>query len=216
MFIGHFAVGFAAKSAARRTSLGWLLLGALFLDLLWPVFLSLGWERVQIDPGNTAVSPLAFEWYPWSHSLIMTVIWATFLTTAVLTITRDMAAGIVVFGAVQSHWVLDWLAHGPDMPIWPAGPFAGLGLWTSVPGTIVVEGTLFALGVWLYATSTRARDRAGRWVWWGFIVLLLALYAGNFLSPPPPSVKAIAWAGLATWIFPVLGWWIDRHREAIG
>ncbi len=216
MFLGHFAVGFAAKPAARRTSLGWLLLGALFLDLLWPIFLTLGWERVRIEPGYTAVSPLVFEWYPWSHSLIMTVIWATLLTVVVLTVTRDMLAGLVVFGAVQSHWVLDWLSHGPDMPIWPAGPFAGLGLWTSVTATIAVEGTLFALGVWLYTRATRARDRVGRLGWWGFVLVLLLLYAANLVSPPPPSTRAIAIVGLVGWIFPVLGWWIDRHREAIG
>jgi len=33
-------------------------------------------------------------------------------------------------------------------------------------------------------------------------------------SPPPPSVKAIAWAGEAMWLFVLLGFWIDRNRIA--
>jgi hypothetical protein len=35
MFIGHYAVGFALKRPAPRTSLGLLLASALFLDLIW-------------------------------------------------------------------------------------------------------------------------------------------------------------------------------------
>src|SRR5207249_3185286 len=36
MFIGHFAVGLAAKRAAPRTSIGTLTLAAVILDALWP------------------------------------------------------------------------------------------------------------------------------------------------------------------------------------
>lgn len=47
MFIGHFAVGFAAKKVAPRASLG-PLMAPLFLDLLWPIFLLTGLE--EADP----------------------------------------------------------------------------------------------------------------------------------------------------------------------
>src|SRR4029077_18954709 len=77
MFIGHFAVGFAAKKFGPRTSMGALLAAPLFLDLLWGVFLLLGWEQVRIDPGNTRYTPLDLYHYPWSHSLLMAVVWAT-------------------------------------------------------------------------------------------------------------------------------------------
>jgi hypothetical protein len=42
MFIGHFAVAFAAKKAAPRVSLGTLILSAAFLDAVWPVLVLLG------------------------------------------------------------------------------------------------------------------------------------------------------------------------------
>ncbi len=215
MFLGHFAVGFASKAAARRVSLGWLLTAPLLLDLLWPVFLLLGWERVRIDPGNTAFTPLAFEWYPWSHSLVLTVMWALGFATIVLGRTRDWTAAVIVFGGVQSHWVLDWITHRPDLPVWPFGDPYGVGLWNSVPATLVLELALFAVGSWLYARSTRARDRIGRWGWWGFIALLLLIYAGNVLGPPPPDVRAIAMVALLLWLFPVLAWWIDAHRDPV-
>jgi hypothetical protein len=70
MFVGHFAVGFASKRLAPRASLGVLMAAPTLADLLWPIFLALGWEKVRIDPGNTAVTPLDFVSYPISHSLL--------------------------------------------------------------------------------------------------------------------------------------------------
>src|SRR5919202_1754246 len=75
MFIGHFAVGFAVKRAAPRSSLGVLIAAPIFLDLLWPIFLLLGWERVRIVPGKTPYLRLQFVSYPISHSLLTSVGW---------------------------------------------------------------------------------------------------------------------------------------------
>jgi hypothetical protein len=56
MFIGHFAVGLAAKRIAPRTSLGTLFAAAQLLDLVWPVMVLVGVEQVLVDPGNTPFS----------------------------------------------------------------------------------------------------------------------------------------------------------------
>ena len=74
MFIGHFAVGFAAKRVAPRVSLGTLFLAAQFIDLLWPTLLLLGVERVSIDPALPG-APLRFEHYPVSHRLLGVLGW---------------------------------------------------------------------------------------------------------------------------------------------
>ena len=79
MFIGHFAVALAAKRAAPRASLGWLVVACQLPDLIWPVLLLAGIERARIEPGNTAFTPLAFDHYPWSHSLLLVVIWGAAL-----------------------------------------------------------------------------------------------------------------------------------------
>jgi hypothetical protein len=70
MFIGHYAVGFLAKRAAPRVSLGTLFLSVQLLDLLWPVFLLIGIEHVRFVPGITTFSPLDLYDYPISHSLV--------------------------------------------------------------------------------------------------------------------------------------------------
>jgi len=75
MFIGHFAVGFAAERVAPRVSLALLFAAAQLADLLWPVLVALGFEQVRIDPGNTAFTPLDFVRYPYSHSLALLVVW---------------------------------------------------------------------------------------------------------------------------------------------
>ena len=120
--------------------------------------------------------------------------------------------GLLVF----SHWVLDALSHRPDLPLWPgSATMIGLGLWNSVPWTLVVEGALFAAGVWIYVRAAPARDRIGAWAFRGLIAFLVLAYLGNVFGPPPPSVTAIAVAGLAGGVlFTAWAWWADRHRGA--
>lgn len=76
MFIGHFGAGLAAKKIDHRPSLGTLFIAAQWIDLIWPIFLLLGLEKVQIEPGNTAFTPLNFIYYPFTHSLLGVIIWS--------------------------------------------------------------------------------------------------------------------------------------------
>lgn len=212
MFVGHHAVGFASKSLVPGVSLGWLMAAPLFLDLLWPVLVLAGFERVRIDPGNTAVTPLAFEHYPWSHSLAMTAVWGLLFAGGVFLATRSRAAAAVTGLGVLSHWLLDALSHGPDVPVGLAGPLVGLGLWRSVPATAALEGTLFLGALVLYARSTRPVDRVGRWAFLGYVVLVSGIWAASLAGTPPPSVGAVAGAGLASCLLPFWAAWFDRHR----
>ena len=215
MFIGHFGVGFGAKAAAPRVSLGTLLLAAQFVDLLWPIFVLLGLESVRIDPGNTAVTPLDFVSYPLTHSLLTGVVWGVLLGCAYLVHRRWMRGAVVITAAVVSHWVLDWISHRPDLPLVPGGTKVGLGLWNSLPATVVVESLIFVAGIALYLGATRARDRVGHWALWSLIALLVIAYVGNLVGPPPPSVNTLAWVGVAMWLLVPWGYWIDRHREPV-
>jgi hypothetical protein len=214
MFLGHFAVGMAAKSAAPRTSLGTLILAAQFLDLLWPTLLLIGLEKVEIQPGITRFTPLDFVHYPISHSLLMAVAWGL-LFGLVYWLAGKYRQGAIVLGiGVLSHWILDLVAHRPDLPLaFGDSPRFGLGLWNSVPGTMAVEALLLALGVWLYLRTTRARNRTGLFAFWGLIAFLVVIFLTNAFGPPPPNVPAIAWAGHLQWLFVLWGYWIDRNRE---
>ncbi len=214
MFLGHYAVAFGAKRAAPRTSLGMLMVAAEWLDHLWPVFLLLGVEHVRIVPGLMAASPLDLYDYPWSHGLLPVLGWALLLGGSYYLIRRYGRGGWVVAAVVVSHWVLDLVSHRPDLPLVPGGgPKLGLGLWNSVPATLVVELGLFAVGVWLYLRATTARDRIGSWGFYGLVAFLLVSYLASAFGPPPPDVRSLATTALFMWLFVVWGWWVDRHRE---
>lgn len=215
MFIGHFAVALASKKVAPRVSLGTLVIAAAFLDVVWPVLVLLGIEHFRIVPGFTAVNPFDFAYYPWSHSLLMTWVWAVAFALVYVALKGDRAGGIWVGIVVASHWLLDFISHRPDMPLYPGGgERLGLSLWNSLPATFAVEGAMFALAIVLYVRSTRARDRVGTIAWWAFVALLLALYIPGPWSPPPPNENVVAIMGIiALAIFGPWAYWIDRHRE---
>jgi hypothetical protein len=213
MFLGHVAVGMAAKREVPRVSLAVLVLATQLADVIWPALVGLGIEQVAIDPGNTRVTPLNFVSYPYSHSLLTMTLWAIAFGF-VFGQSRGRRAVPVLAVLVVSHWVLDVITHRPDVPIVPHGGLKlGLGLWNSIPATLAVECAMYTAGLWIYLRSTRARDRIGRW---GFGVLagfLVVVYVANIFGPPPPSVTAI-WIGalvgaaVMTW----WAWWVDRHR----
>lgn len=214
MFIGHFGLAFGAKRAAPAASLGTLFAACQFADLLWPTLVLLGYERVEILPGATRVTPLDFVSYPYSHSLLALGAWAAIGGLVYYAIRRArISAAITVALLVVSHWLLDYASHRPDMPLTLGGAErVGLGLWNSVPGTLAVELAIFAAGVLLYLRETTPRDRIGSVGLWSLVIFLVAVYLANVFGPPPPSAAAVAWSAQAMWLLVAWGYWIDQHR----
>lgn len=215
MFIGHYAVALAAKRFMPRTSLGALVAAALLPDLVWPVCVLAGWESVEIAPGITAFNPLDFTAYPWSHSLLMVIGWGAAAGLAWWVTGRDRAGAAVIGCLVASHWLLDWITHRPDLPLWPGdASLYGLGLWNSIAGTTVLEGGMFAAGSWLYLFGTQPTNRKGRYGMPSLLLLLAAFYLADRIGPPPPNATVLGWFALFAGFVPV-GWatWADRHRR---
>jgi hypothetical protein len=217
VFIGHFALGFAAKRAAPRVSLAVLFSAAQLADLLWPFLLAAGLEQVRISPGDTAFTPLEFVSYPYSHSLLLLAVWGFVFGYTYMKIGRTDARVMLILAAlVVSHWVLDVISHRPDMPLYPGGPKFGLGLWNSVPGTITVEVAMYAAALLVYLRATTPRDGIGRWAFVGLALLLAGSYAASSLGGPPASVNEIVIVGIIGGaVIIVLSWWADRHRQAV-
>lgn len=214
MFIGHFGVAFGLKRLAPRASLAKLVAATAWADILWTIFLLLGWEHVRISAGDTKWTPLDLYDYPWSHSLWLLIIWALLLAALYQTSRHNWHGALAIGIGVVSHWVLDWVTHRADMPLYPYGPRYGLGLWNSIAGTFVVEFVVFFAGVGLYAWSTRALDRWGPWGFWTYVAVLLAVFIGDRFSTTPQSVTSLAWTGLiATAILVGWAWWFDGHRS---
>jgi hypothetical protein len=217
MFVGHQAVGLAGRAKTPGISLGAWFLAVQFLDLLWPIFLLLGWEHVRIVPGITRLCPFDFYDYPISHSLVGALAWSAVFAAGYLIFGKAAAGerrrGALLLGAgVFSHWLLDLLVHRPDLPILPHGPYVGLGLWNVPAAELLIEGAIYVAGIAIYLRATRARDAIGRWGLWVLLAFLLLIWLAGAFGPPPADVKAVAWGGLVGWLIPLWGWWVDRHR----
>ena len=214
MFVGHIGVALGAKGVAPKVPLPVLILAAQFLDVLWPIFLMAGIEHAQIEPGYTAVSPLNLYDYPYSHSLVGALAWAAGFGFAYSFFREDSWGGKVLAGLVASHWLLDAVVHRPDLPLYPGSPDRyGYALWNSVEQTLVLEGTIFVAGLLIYCVVTQARDRIGSYGFWTLMALLVWAWLDSIFGPPPPTMTAVAVAGLAGAAI-VVGWaaWVERHR----
>jgi hypothetical protein len=141
------------------------------------------------------------------------VLWGIGIGTFYFAIGRAPRSAVVLALCVPSHWLLDFIVHRPDMPLVPGGARYGLGLWNSLPATLAIEFALFATGIALYLTGTRAKDRTGTYALWSLLLLLLLAYVGSVFGPPPPTERAIAISALALWLTVAWAAWADRHRQ---
>ena len=221
MLLGHYGIGFALKRAEPKLSLGTLFIATQLLDLLWGIFVLLGWEHANIVPGYTAITPLEFTDYPISHSLVGALVWGVVAAAAYYSWpTRDTSrhwqASLIVGLAVFSHYPLDVLVHIPDLPLLGnESAKLGLGLWNNRTATLALEALVFGTGLALYLTrrSHRHPVRAGRVL--VVVLLLIATYMASTFGPLPPSMMVVAVSVIVLVLaMGVLGAWADRRATA--
>jgi hypothetical protein len=214
LFVGHLSLALAAKPRAPKVNLGWLMAGVCALDLVWPLFVLAGVERVSIVPGATAFTPLVFDSYPWSHSLVMACVWGVVLAALARGRTPAPIGGLL-FALVVSHWVLDFASHAPDMPFWPgSSPKVGLGLWYSIPATLIVEGAMWLLGIWIFLRTAAPRAPGARLAFWSLVVISTLMWATGPWGPLPPSQRALGYFSLIGWQIVPWAAAADRRRSA--
>lgn len=214
MFVGHYGVSFAAKRWAPRVPLWLLFIAAQFLDLLWAPFILLGIEKARVIPGFMPGSPLDLYYLPYTHGLLTAIFWSVLMYAVIRYVTcREwpVSAPIIVGATVFSHWVLDLLTHGPDLPLIGDEHKVGLGLW-NYPGPELTLEILFLFGGIWFSGAWKNR----KWGWWVFGVVMLAGQLSDLLSPPPPNIHVVATMALAAYvIFAGVAWWLEgRGRKA--
>ena len=217
MFVGHYGVSFFAKKADDSIPLWVLFLAVQLLDVVWAPLVLLGVEKVRIVPGFTATNPLDMYFYPYTHSLVAAVAWSLAAAIAYrlwagmpARAGRGSRGAVLVGLAVFSHWVLDFVVHRPDLPLYDDTAKVGLGLWDRPLLAFGLEAALLLLGLRLYLAR-----RPGRGV--GLVVfslLMLGVQAMVFFGPPPESGSQIAATALASYLlFAFVAWWLaDRKR----
>ena len=216
MFVGHFAVGFIAKRVEPKLSLGTLVLAAMLADLLWPICMLAGIEHVQFKPGRGAANYLEATDIAASHSLLTDALWGALLAAGYYLWRRYARGAWILLAVVLSHWLLDVASHRPDMPLAPGtSERFGLGLWASVVATIIIEGGFWLLAIILYVRATRAKTRAGVYVFWVAVGLLTLLWVNNIAGPPPPDPRTAPVFSLVIFSLAVAwAYWMNRLRPA--
>jgi len=212
MFVGHLAIGLAGKRMERNISLGTWTAAAMLADLIAFILMIGGIERFRPVSGVAANRMLGE--IPYSHSLLMDVIWAGFFAAGFYLWRRERRGALLLFGAVLSHWVLDVISHRPDMPLAPgAKPLLGLGLWNSLPATVLVEGGLWLAAIVLSWPAMRSKNWISVVAFWIGIVLLTISWLGNITAGIDPNPARAGINGLVFFSL-VIGWayWMNRVR----
>lgn len=208
MFIGHYALALSAKKIDNLPSLAIMFIAVQFLDLLWPIFVLIGIESFEIEVGNTALTPINFTSYPYSHSLLMSIIWAGLFAIAYFGFTKNKKGSILIGILVLSHWILDFITHRPDLPLSPFTSLkVGLGLWNMPVIEIILETGIFLTGVYLYFRTVNPKKK---FAFWSLIIFFLVINFMNIFGPPPPSVNAVVWSANLMWIFVLWAWWVEK------
>ena len=215
MLVGHFAAALLAKRAEPRLSLGTTVVAATLADLLIFAFVIGGVEQIDIVRGRFgAANYFTAIDIGWSHSLAMGFVWAALLAGAHRAVKGSSRAAMIVAAAVLSHWFLDAVSHPAHLPLVPGrvGEI-GFGLWTSVPATLLVEGGLWAVALFLYLRATRSVTSAGRYVFWGGIIVLTLSWYNNIAGAAPSRPEDAPKASLIFFLLWVgWGYWMNRAR----
>ncbi|MEM9725777.1 MAG: hypothetical protein AAF909_09970 [Pseudomonadota bacterium] len=213
MLLGHYGAALAAKAAAPSVPLPALMLGTQLIDVVWALLLLAGVERVRIQPGYSAASPLVLEYFPYSHSLPAALLISALGAGALAVLEPGLSTGALGVAAalIFSHWALDWLVHQPDLPLWGDRHKVGLGLWSNKPVSVALEFGLFAIGAALFLGGLSAEALAAAWLPLTVVLGgLAALQAYAFMGPPPGSPRELALTALAVFALATLGGaWIE-------
>ncbi len=207
MVVGHFAAAMLAKRADASISLGTAASAAMLADFAAFVLLIVGVEHFSGGP-----------FIPYSHGLLTLAIGGAIFASIYFSKKKAARAAWIVFALVMSHWVLDAISHPPDMRIAPGITTAvGLGLWQSLPATLVVEGGLWIAAIIVYLRSTRAKSRGGTYGFWTFAALLTCLWVVNIRRGADPDAVRAGIGGLIVFgVFVMWMYWMNRARVVRG
>ena len=213
MLVGHLAVALTAKTIEPKISIGTWTLAAFLADFVAFPLLVAGVEHFDPVPGALLNRTIGRD-IVYSHSLLMDVVWGALFAGAYF-LRRGYPRGAwMLFAVVVSHWVLDVISHRPDMPLAPGvAQVYGFGLWSSLPAVLIVEGGFWLVALILYARATRAKNLAGKFVFWVGVALITLVWYGNIHAGMEPDAVKAGIGGLIVFCLMVAwAYWINRLR----
>jgi hypothetical protein len=158
--IAHIGIGFAAKKVAPMVPVIFLIIAAEFIEI---VFMAL-WA-VGIEHPPTPESP---PFSPYSHSLIMGVLWSILAGMVTLFISKNDRISWIIGLLVFSHTILDVIAS-PKTAFYPTDTgmpvffdysnTIGFGLWRNSLVAGIGEIGILIAGIVIYMATKRQIKR---------------------------------------------------------
>jgi len=197
MFVGHYGPGFAIKSARPEIPLWLLFVAVQVLDFASSILIIVGVKNM-----------------PYTHSLVVAMLWALGAILLSPLLGFGMVSAFWMGAAVFSHWVLDFLVHRPDLPLYDDTMKVGLGL-SSLPAIeFSLEGIFLYAGMALYLRATRPINFIGRFGLPVFGLVMLAFQALLFFGPLPRSPIQFSIELLLSFtFFTAVAAWLAHQRE---
>jgi len=213
---GHYSASFAAKVVARGVPLWVYFIAAQWLDICWSVLVLLGIEKARIVPGFIEAHAIDHYYMPYSHSLPGAIALSSLFGGLVASTMAEKrgAAFAAVSAASFSHWLLDFLVHVPDLPLYDNTAKVGLGLWRHVAISFPLELILLIGGAWIYARAVPTTSPRARNALFGFVAFLAAMQVYTTFGPPPGSDTTMAFTGLVFYlVLAAFAAWVERIRS---
>jgi hypothetical protein len=103
-----------------------------------------GVEKLRIVPGFTEANALDLYYMPYTHGLPGSILVSLVFGLIVGAFVSERRAEIVLLAATASfsHWILDFIVHTPDLPLYDNSAKVGLGLWRHVMLSFPLEPPL--------------------------------------------------------------------------
>jgi hypothetical protein len=208
MLAGHYGVAYALRASRPGTPLWHLFLAVQATDIAFSALAIAGIETLRINAGERGPLSLDLVSIPYTHSLLMTVVYGAACVLVAAVIGR-LAAGVVLGAAVVSHWLLDAIVHVHDLPLAPwLPPSIGLGLWQMPLVGIAIELGLLAGGYLWLRRSLASRARLLGDLSFALLAVVEVLY--TFQSAPSSVVSASIGAEVIYAVAILLALAIDR------
>ena len=196
MLIGHYGPAFAIKAIDKKVSLWMLFIAVQLPDIIWGTLILTGIEKAYINPSLES-NPLDLSYMPYSHGMLSTIIYSLVAVGILMLFPyfrKNKSSAWWIGAAIFSHWILDFLSHRPDLPLYGNSAKVGLGLWNYPTLAVIIEVGIFIAGAIWYAIRVGGFKGWANYLFWGFVGIasIASSVRGDAMSPGSVDTVAIS------------------------
>ena len=218
MFVVHYAAAYALKAKQPKASLAVLFIAVQFVDILFFPFVLFGFEELKFVTNFTEVNNFQMDYYPFTHGLISSLVWAIFAYVLFLfVLAKGKKVALIVALAILSHWFIDVIVHTADLPLLSGNPKFGFGLWHNKNAAFIVEIALLVFGYLWYIKNTQAVKAGINYANWLFILFLIVVnYLNFYVLPASEDINQLTTSALVSFfLLAGFAFFVDRTRKPL-